>query len=777
MGNRALYNIAAIIILILLIFNGGRVGCWLFVLFLLLCAVRVAVAGYRSYCRYRQNNSMTRQEYIVKLTARLMGLCFISGTLIYMVTFSTIRDYFVDPVLFNNTELIIRSMICSLDMFMLDVDSNILDRVDLFPLLKGVIAVQAAFSFMCTVTLILSLILSRARAYWLLHYKTHITIDCNHLYLFYGVNENSRLLAADIKTHDPAAITVFIDVTNVNNEDNDSWGVIVNLFTHRRSTFETADDAGALVAIASKPLDNLDFKDISADGYDIFSMIGLEKIKSFIEELKKVSVNSKLYIFFLSDNEDENIRSLISLSQDKLLQELARNRDVEHSIYCHARYNGPNRVVEDIAVHKMLNVEIVDSSQLAVEILKSRPDCQPVRFVSLSDTYPTTITDRLNALIVGFGEVGRDAFRFLYEYGTFIQVKNGVYEECIPSITAIDNRMSDLEGSFISSTPGISYSEESGLQLLNLNYNNIRFYNEILSPQKCEELNYIVLALGDDDSNISLAINIFNRIRRYRCDMSGLVIMVRCVEEDKLSFMKQIAEHYNQGCGKETEEVIRIFGSPREIYSYNTIIKDHLRKQGRIFFSNYQRIRREKGSWQGRRAALLGQNIKRLNEGNVVPLLDNLRRLRRQETQDLTNALHASTKIWLLKQVLLPGDSIESFKKRLFDENMTSTREGFYTDIFYPLLDHESALLKYNNQVMLNLARLEHARWNASHQLLGYVINDKSSKCIERTLSHNCLRHWDLLDDESKRASSDNWICDYKSYDFSVVETSIALNI
>lgn len=46
----------------------------------------------------------------------------------------------------------------------------------------------------------------------------------------------------------------------------------------------------------------------------------------------------------------------------------------------------------------------------------------------------------------------------------------------------------------------------------------------------------------------------------------------------------------------------------------------------------------------------------------------------------------------------------------------------------------------------------------------------------ERTQKHNCLKDWDELDRESEKASSPEWLCDYKSYDFSVVNTSIALS-
>ncbi len=455
---------------------------------------------------------------------------------------------------------------------------------------------------------------------------------------------------------------------------------------------------------------------------------------------------------------------MINLAKDSTIRGIASKNEIEHRIYCHVRHNGPNKVVEDLAVRKRLRVEIVDSSHLAVELLKSRPQDQPVRVAKLSSTFPTMVERPLNCLIIGFGEVGRDSFRFLYEFGTFIQMKEGEPHEANPRIIVVDKKMNELSGLFRINTPALRFDSHGGpLVLKNLDYNSYGFYRSCLSEYHCKNLNYIVLALGDDDQNIALAANIFNLIRRYREDMSDLIIMVRCVKEEKYEILKKVADHYNRGSGEEKEK-IRLFGNPKDIYSYDIIIRDELTRKGKTFYANYERLRKDDDDWSRRRNRLT--EVELMENGELgYPHIDQLRKLRRQESQDLANALHSATKMWLLQESLGKEYDWHDFLLRYFEYDGSSTMKGQYADISYPHLSSEE------NKIIRNLAMLEHARWNAAHVLQGYKPdNSDRHKCNERTQMHNCLKRWQELDKESRDAKQD-----FKAYDYSVIDTSLAL--
>ncbi len=773
MTKKTILNVLIILFFILFLFNSGELGRWIFVGVLGCTAIRIIIYVIGLYIRYLRNKSSFHREYFLKMTAWMMGFFFLTGTIAFIIILPYMSNP-EDPHVFNNVELILRSMICSLDMFMLNVDSNILDNLKSHQILKALILLQATFSFICTITLLVSLIFSRVKAYYVLHRKTKITDDKNHLYLFFGLDDNSRLLAQSIAKNDVRALTIFVDEANLNDDENDSWENILTLFTHRHKTFEIADEAHALVAIGSKSFSDIPDSAFEETDVDVFAMVGLGKVKQLIESLTEHTEGAQLHIFFLSDDEDRNIRSLINIAKDSLILKTAENPKITHRIYCHARYNGPNRIVEDLAVRKNLDVEIVDSSHLAVELLKNRPVDQPVRVAALSDEFPATVSSALNCLIIGFGEVGRDVFRYLYEYGTFIKFKDGVSKVARPRITAIDRRMDLLSGLFRANTPSVNYNTAirkfGRFNLLKLDFGSYRFYNEILSKERCEKLNYIVLALGDDDMNIALASNIFNRIRRFRSDMSKLIIMVRCNKDEKVDIMEKVAAHFNRGCGCDSHDVIRLFGRPKDVYSYGTIIREDLKRKGEAFFKNYMRLRKEEGDWKERRAKLTKVERNELGEPGY-PDIDKLRKLRRQESQDMSNALHADTKVWIIKKALGIDSNWDGFVSRFFNSDGSSSMVGSYGSISYPHLSDEE------NEIMLRLAQLEHARWNAAHEMLGYKDSGKEQHyCDERTQLHNCLKTWEQLDEESEAASSPSWTCDYKAYDFNVVDTSIALS-
>ena len=120
--------------------------------------------------------------FSLRLIATCMGLFLATGMLLFMYVLGTIASEH-SGVHISNVEYLLRSLICSLDLFMLDVDSNILDRLDSHSGLKAVITVQAVMSFACTVALLAGMVYSRLRSYVRLRYRTRIDDARNHLYL------------------------------------------------------------------------------------------------------------------------------------------------------------------------------------------------------------------------------------------------------------------------------------------------------------------------------------------------------------------------------------------------------------------------------------------------------------------------------------------------------------------------------------------------------------------------------------------------------------------
>lgn len=744
-----------------------------------------------------RHNKIARRERLLRMLASIMGLFLVTGSILFLYAFQCeSTDSNSDSgkeFLFVNAEYLMRSIVCSLDLFMLDIDSNVLDQICNHQYLKGLISIQAVLSFSCTVAMLISLVYARVKAYYKLHKQTAINNEQCHLYVFFDMNEQSRLLAKSIHEKErEQAVIVIVEESPVDDDDKGGWNSIVGMFTHREQTFMEADEFDARVTFTETRLCDVDKDKLTKT--DILGEINLHMLRTLIKQLANNVNDAQLHIFFLSENEDENIRSMSILAQDETINANVGNKNIKQRFYCHARRNGLNRVVEDVAVKRGLEVRIVDSAHLAIEMLKINEKYHPVRLVDIDKDNPTTVKSAFESLIIGFDEAGQDAMRFLYEFGAFVDsTATPENEKRSPfHCTAIDSNMDNLQGVFRTFVPAvINQRNQDGTPLVTLrkcNFQSEDFFTSVLFPV-CQTLNYIVIAVGDDEKGMLLAVRIFNYIRQQREDLSHFRIFVRSYQSDKADYMQKIASHYNEGYNKDcgdkefmkADEIIVLFGLKEDIYTYEMIVDEKLTNMGRRFQKYYAEMRGETEFWDDRRAVLLGTGkYEKDNFGNktLVDVLreerkisiDDIRSLRRKESQDIANALHAKTKLYLLKQSMGFDFDWKHFCERYFIDENTPNSQGELDQITYPMLS------QLENKAILNLARLEHLRWNASHEMLGYTkAPNGEHKCLERTRQHNCLRPWQELKKESEESSSPDWKADYISFDYGVVDISLLL--
>lgn len=737
---------------------------WLIVSIGILYGLRLTWKYGRIWWRGKHNRVAQRERFLLFLVS-LMTLFLATGTALHLWALICEEGDFI------NAEYLFRSLVCSLQLFAASIDSNIVDGVRNHPYIKGLISVQAVLSFMCTIAIILSLAFARVKAYYRLHWKTKVNTVHNHLYVFWGINEPSRLLAKSIRDNDSKAILLFVENSHSDEEEHGGLESVVSMFTHRRQTYSDVDELGAKVTFTETRLCDIhDSIGKEQSAWDIFSIINLKKLRNLILDLQSWPDDAQLHFLFLSDNEEENIRSASILSFDSTIESI-NNQNVTLRFYCRARKNELNSVIEDIALKRVLDFRIVDPSHLSIELLKANKEHHPVRLVDISTDNPTTVKSDFNALIVGFNEVGMDAFRFLYEFGAFVDYDATPQNDYRSPFHCVitDKRMEELKGALTTFAPApFQQKNRDGSNLVELrddDYISEEFFKEVIN----EKLNYVIIALDDDDAGMTLAVRILNYIRMKREDLSDLRIYVRSNHTDKETYLQKIAEHYNDSynnCCKDeykTDAIIRLFGQKHLIYSFDMVVNEELTQKARIFHGNYIQLKdvveKDKVLWEERKRIALKANT-----------LDSIRRLRRNEQQNLTNALYIGTNIYLLKHAM-PNTDWEDFWRRYFD-GIYPKREGHYDTINYPSLSY------FENKVILNLARLEHIRWIASHELLGYTrAPENEHSCNERTRQHNCLCPWQELDNEGKLITqTERWNCDYKSYDFGVVDISILLS-
>lgn len=734
-----------------------------------------------------RRSRVAQQERFLWLLASLMGLCLAVGSALYLRAFylESLLDPDPRPFFFVNAEYLFRSIFCSFDLFMLGIENNVFDTLSEYGMLRGAISAMAVLSFSCTVTLLFSLVRARIAAYYRFQRKTRIDAAHNRLYVFFGMNEPSMLLARSIREKEgERARIIFVEKNSVDNESHGGWESIIGLFTHRRQTFAGVEEVDARVTFSETRL--CDIEPTSAQHEDILGLLNLGKLREFLLQLPALP-EAQLHIFFLSENTDENLRAMSALAHDQTV--CAINSHITQRFYCHARANGLNRVIEDIAVTHGLEIRLVDSARLAVELLKVDERSHPVQLMELDPENPATVKSAFQSLIVGFDEAGQDALRFLYEFSAVVDSSSasGTVQRAPFNCVAVDPRMEVLKGAFLAFTPAMK--TQAGIRLEQYDCRSDAFYTEILTPEYCKTLNCAVIAVGDDELGMTLAIRLINRIRTVREDLSKLRIFVRSYRPDKEAFMQRIADHYNEGYNLDcpeayrTPEILIPFGQKAKIYTYDMIVREELTIGGRRFQEAYARMKGETEFWELRRKLLTGACRKRKDaEGKSVieevPVADrkislnNLRSLRRKESQDLANALHADTKLYLLRRAMPADTDWNDFLQRYFGPDGCCPQcTGGFDKIVY------SGLTDFENRVLLNLARTEHLRWNASHEMLGYApAPDGQHGCDERTRQHNCLRPWEELDAESRAvAQAEHWAADYKAFDFGVVDTTLYL--
>ena len=779
------------------------------VYFSILMALRFLTTNWRVW-RAGLHQPVARQERFLMLLVSLMGLFLATGTALYIEALYQDHKYSDDPALYIAAEYLFRSLSCSFNLFTFGIDSDVIDKNTDAWLLKGLISLQAVLSFSCTVIVLISLVFARIRARYKLHHGTVVDEAHNHLYVFFGMDESALLLARSIRsTEGERAQIVFVESNQVDEDDLGGWNSIVGMFTHRWQTFKETDDLNARVTFTEVCLSGIDTEELGDDS-DVLGMINLGMLRKLISQLPAIE-NSQLHLLFLSESVEDNMHGMATLLRDKTIKavndSMVFERGQKLCIYCHARRNSLNRVIEDIAVKRGIEVSIVDSAHLAIELLKDDVTLHPVSLVDIDRQHnPSTVTSPFYSLVVGFSQVGRDALRFLYEFGAFVD-SSSTPEHSRRSpfhCVAVDRDMDCLSSSFTVFAPSVMAQRNADgsplVELLSADCNHTDFLPKVVGPM-CQQLNYVVIAIGDDELGMKLAVRIFSYVRMHRQDLSRLRILVCSYDPNKEKFLWQIAKHYNEGynndcdrCGKpglKTKEVIIPFGQRDRIYSYRMIIDDDLVVKGQEFQHGYATMKGETEFWADRHKILTGaaeyrkdENGKWIKDENgkkvvfTVPTdqrktsLDNLRSLRRKERQDIANAQHASTKLCLLRKTLGDNYDWQSFLDHYFTPDRKPDCVGSLDRITYPCLSDRE------NSVVLNLAQLEHLRWNASHELLGYIppLSETLHSCDERTCEHNCLVAWEELDRKSRdTTSAEGWKADYKAYDFGVVDNSILL--
>lgn len=750
---------------------------WLSVVVLIIVLFLFLPLFAKYLCRWwKGSNRIISSQHadFLKMLASSMGVLFSIGSILFL--FAQIADFSTGNFQFygslsTNAEVLLGAMINSLDLFMLDIDNVLLNKLEGFHVLKGLIYIVATLSFICTIAFLISLVYERIiELYKLRRLKSSKHIK-EHLYIFWGVNDASQNIIETMKACEREKSTIiFVDESETDEREQGAWMRILSLFKHERRSFSRVKEYRAFITIINTKLSEV----VSLPCNDILGNLNMPTTKSIIEKLNQRQSPTQLHVFFLSSDAQENIDNMNALIKDCTIATLSIKNTASVRFYCHAPYNARTQILEDNTMLNNIRVKIVDSSKLSIELLKRDVCSHPASFLEFNkESNPGTITSSFNALIVGFGETGREAFRFLYEYSalTSEESTDTHTKRCQFHCTVVDKDMDMILPHFTNGVPAIfnRNSEDCSFSFLQTNYTSKEFYDAVMSESSLKDLNYVVVSLGNDDEGIKVVSRLLKQVIKYKgSDICKFRIYLRVFNQSKVPELQEIADYYNRTIsyvGKDKcVPLIQLFGKPKDIFTYNIVVDDWFEKRAEMFYDRYQEIYAENepllttGSWSNRRKLLLGKerlvivelpsdNVwkrhvdivdNRLNDNvekdkefvvndkdgdkyisaqlkvgfepcNKIPRYKDIIKLHRQESQDMSNILHASTKIFIYKLYKTTEIDVEQLKR--------------------------------------NLAIAEHMRWNAAHEMLGYIEGDeKSTSCDDLKKTHHCLVPWEKLD-------------------------------
>lgn len=597
-------------------------------------------------------------------------------------------------------------------------------------------------------------------------------------YIFWGMNDGTYYLAKDIirQQGENKNYRMIVVRTSKDNEADASKNGMERLFNFLSLRSRDLDRLKELSCLTTNSFSDLSAVD-PTDGQN--SNILLEELRlSYICHIIKKMTRKDIHIFFLSENEEANINAIVNLEHDLTIQKFLSDKSHKMIFYCHARFNSVHRVIEDEQLAKNAEVRVVDSSHISVESLKRNVDLQPVSFVDIEKD--ATVSSPFNSLIIGFSEVGADAVRFLYEFGAF--VKSGSTDDNVQRSPfhchIVDKQMKSVGGPFVYNSPAVDVAETSSddsdqlITMHQMDCNSINFYKSVERWIK-DGLNYVVVCTDSDELNIAVAVRIFKMSIRYRKNMRHLCILVR-IHNDDNGQIHRIAEHYNrlwkaemsstgnkrhQKQIKKNEKVdmpICLFGLPEETYTYVNIISEQLVTDAANYKKMYdESIKAIDGSYRIQ-SWDEEQNDLMQNTGEYAaysPTYTGVMRLRRTQSQNLSNSLHIYT-----KQKLAYSALGENLYAEFADHHLS--RKLNETNYTWAAGTNPKPQL---NRVLDVLAQTEHLRWNASHEMLGYMsAGDECFQDEERQL-HGCLKDWQNLSTI------------VKSYDYNVVDVSLGI--
>lgn len=425
------------------------------------------------------------------------------------------------------------------------------------------------------------------------------------------------------------------------------------------------------------------------------------KVRNNMKGLMPWLENPENDIYILSDDMTQNIA---------VAEKLMEHPTIKCHIYCHARKEGLIAKYDSIAdLNDQLT--IIDSSFLAVEGLKRNPDLHPVNYVEVgleNGRKAGWVSDKgFTSAILGFGETGKEGVSFLYEFGAF---PDRNMQKAPFKCYVFDNNMEKASCEFFRKVPGVNRNE---IEFLSQGINTPGYWAKL--SEIIDSLNYVIVSLGDDMSTLNAAIDLAEYAFRYRKsddpedNLKNFVILCRLCDPERMDKLTLTsANHVFGGCLKQ-------FGRIDDIWNHDIISNSSINSKAEKFYDSYETLA------SGGVALSWADKLKSRSEGTYGQRC----KAQRQVAQNYSDCLHVET------------------KKRICDPVYYEYARCIVSPASFDGTRHYVGDNAEAGKVMEYLAVGEKLRWNASHEIMGYVRGEETD---DRIKTHKYICSYEELD-------------------------------
>ncbi len=279
--------------------------------------------------------------------------------------------------------------------------------------------------------------------------------------------------------------------------------------------------------------------------------------------LPKRFYKKRLSFFILFDQDSKNAKTGVSV-----IEQIGKAKVPQGyvTLYIQTLSGEINRILDKAMKENHVAVEVKTFSVpdlTARQLMESHPVYETIAL----DTGKAMAASDFAMLIAGFGQTGEEVLRKAIYSGQFI----GSHFKAV----VVDQSMSSKIGVFYNRYPGLRSNYD--ISFNEAHTGSEAFYDLLI--QYGPSLNYIVICLGDDKTNLETALEIQRMIQRKLINQNALVA-VHVLMRHEFAHLMDSEEFAN----------IRFFGCMDDIYSESIIINESMDRMARKMNAMFNEI-------------------------------------------------------------------------------------------------------------------------------------------------------------------------------------------